>query len=209
MKKRFGTCFIAIGTALLIAALSIVLYNLSQDKSSGERAHKILAELKSEIPEDKHIQSTESQDLFSEYDTVQNKTEPTAEADDHSCIGIISVPSLGIELPVLSSWSYADLKISPCRYKGTADGGDLIIAAHNYRSHFGGLSGLVTGDRINFTDVNGKVYEYETIQTETIVGEDIELMEFGASDEWDITLFTCTLSGRSRVTVRAVLIDKN
>ena len=66
MKKRFGTCFIAIGTALLIAALSIVLYNFSQDKSGGERAQKILAELKSEIPADEPVQSTESQDLCAE-----------------------------------------------------------------------------------------------------------------------------------------------
>ncbi len=207
MKKTCGMCCIAIGTALLIAALSIVLYNFYQDKSGGTAAHEILAELKKEIPETESSGESEKGDLFLEYETAQKHDEPIAEADGQACIGIISIPSLELELPVLSQWNYPNLKLSPCRYKGTAAGGDLIIAAHNYRSHFGRISELGSGDKILFTDVNGKVYEYETIQTETIVGKDIESMEFGSDTEWDITLFTCTLSGQSRVTVRALLIN--
>ena len=50
----------------------------------------------------------------------------------------------------------------------------------------------------------GIVYEYETVQTETVDGRDVEAMELGSENNWDLTLFTCTLSGQSRVTVRAV-----
>ncbi|WP_295092371.1 sortase [uncultured Ruminococcus sp.] len=206
MKKTWGICCIAIGTALLISALSIVLYNMSQDKSGGAAAKEILVELEKEIPETESSGNSEKSDLFSEYEATQ-QDEPTVEIGGQTYIGMISIPSLQLELPVLSQWSYPNLKLSPCRYKGTAAGGDLIVAAHNYRSHFGRISELNSGDEIIFTDADGKVYAYETIQTETIVGKDIASMEFGADEEWDISLFTCTLGGQSRVTVRAVLIS--
>ena len=63
---------------------------------------------------------------------------------------------------------------------------------------------LKTKDTIIFTDGKGIVYEYETVQTETVDGRDVEAMELGSENNWDLTLFTCTLSGQSRVTVRAV-----
>ena len=127
------------------------------------------------------------------------------EIENNDYIGYISLPALGIELPVMSSWSYDNLKISPCRYKGSAAGGDLIIAAHNYSSHFGRLDEFQGGEEIIFISADGTVLNYEVIQTENISGKDVEAMEFGSADEWDLTLFTCTLSGQSRVTVRAVI----
>ena len=116
----------------------------------------------------------------------------------------VNFPDLGIELPVQSEWSYPALKISPCRYKGSILTGDLILAAHNYQSHFGRIQELNTGAEILLTDGNGEVHHYEVVQTEIIPGQDVEAMEFGSAENWDLTLFTCTLSGQSRVTVRAV-----
>ena len=89
--------------------------------------------------------------------------------------------------------------------EGSAAGGDLIIAAHNYSSHFGRLDEFQGGEEIIFISADGTVLNYEVIQTENISGKDVEAMEFGSADEWDLTLFTCTLSGQSRVTVRAVI----
>ena len=57
---------------------------------------------------------------------------------------------------------------------------------------------------ILLTDRTGKIHHYEVVQTEIIPGQDVEAMEFGSAENWDLTLFTCTLSGQSRVTVRAV-----
>lgn len=212
MKKSKIIC-LTIGTVLLIAALSIVLYNFHQDKEAGEYAQSVLAEIKSEIPQDVPEPATEAEpipvqqeeDLFAEYETAKPVPEAVTVIDGNSYIGFVSIPSLDIELPVMSSWDYDKLKLSPCRYKGTAADGDLIIAAHNYRSHFGRISELDSGSEIIFTAADGKVSHYSVIQTETLSGTDIEHMEFGSDDNWDLTLFTCTLSGQSRVTVRAVL----
>ncbi|HIX11183.1 MAG TPA: sortase, partial [Candidatus Agathobaculum pullistercoris] len=58
---------------------------------------------------------------------------------------------------------------------------------------------LNTGDTVTFTDVDGNQFTYAVSLIEDLPGTAIEEMQAG---EWDLTLFTCTLGGRSRVTVR-------
>ena len=124
---------------------------------------------------------------------------PTVSFDGNDYIGRVDIPSLGLSLPVISEWSYPRLKIAPCRYTGSAYLDNLIIAAHNYSSHFGNLNRLNTGDTVTFTDVDGNQFTYAVSLIEDLPGTAIEEMQAG---EWDLTLFTCTLGGRSRVTVR-------
>ena len=50
-----------------------------------------------------------------------------------------------------------------------------------------------------FTDVEGNEFQYTVAKTEVLDGTDIEGMKAG---DWDLTLFTCTIGGRQRVTVR-------
>ncbi|MCM1133327.1 MAG: sortase [Ruminococcus flavefaciens] len=211
MKKTHGLCCILLGAILLIAALSLVLYNKNENEKGGEVADSIVAELKIELPETTTVttSTTMENDLFAYYAQFETTTVPvieehTMELDGNIYIGIISVPALGLELPVMSEWSYPNLKLSPCRYKGTVADGNIIIAAHNYNTHFGRLNQLSGGEEIIFTDADGYPHFYEVAEVTEINGRDIEAMDFGSEDSWDLTLFTCTLSGQSRVTVRAV-----
>lgn len=217
MKKRRLWCWIvAMGAMLLLAALFLVFYNLYEDKKSGRVSEAILTELKQEIMENS-VSTTETEnsrpinDLYVEYENetkTEPNTDPSLEIDDSVYVGIISIPELGLELPVIRNWSYPNLRIAPCVYSGAAASNDLIIAAHNYKSHFGNLSYLYSGSPIRFTDVCGKVYDYEVVQIDTIGGYDVPSMHDGSGKSWNLTLFTCTLGGRSRVSVRAVRIDK-
>lgn len=201
------------GTMMLLASLFLVFSNFRQDMESSQTASEILTELKEVIPQTTAFQSppettipTVYNDIFQEYEVTTVPEEKTIEIDNNYYIGTILIPSLDIELPIISEWSYPNLKLSPCRYDGTIFEGNLIIASHNYRSHFGRIQELNSGDSIIITDTDGITHNYEVIQSEIIDGYNIESMEFGSDDSWDLTLFTCTLSGQSRVTVRAIEI---
>ena len=124
---------------------------------------------------------------------------PVITSDGRDYIGVLEIPSVGIELPVISEWSMDGLKKAPCRYSGSAYLGDLVICAHNYRSHFGLLSRVAIGDELRFTDADGNVFAYEVAEVEVLRPDAIENM---IRSEWDLTLFTCTLGGRTRLTVR-------
>ena len=143
-------------------------------------------------------------DLLAQPDFVLNpgKEMPTVSVDGSDCIGVLEVPALELSLPVMSGWSYPKLRIAPCRFEGSAYSGDLIVAGHNYARHFGGLKRLSAGDEVRFTDAAGNVFVYAVLRVDTLSGGDADGMRAG---EWDLTLFTCTYGGRSRVAVRCGL----
>ena len=82
---------------------------------------------------------------------------------------------------------------------------NLILCGHNYRSHFGSLKNLQEGDIVIFTDMDGNEFVYEITLLETLSSSDVEGMENG---DWDLTLFTCTIGGSYRITVRCELIPE-
>lgn len=107
----------------------------------------------------------------------------------------------GLRFVVLpyGEWSNARFKTAPCRYTGSVDTNNIIIAAHNYKSHFGNLKQLQIGDEIVFVDTYGTYHRYSVKEITTLDGTAVTDMKAG---EWDFTLFTCTKGGEQRVTVR-------
>ena len=126
--------------------------------------------------------------------------------DGYGYIGYLSIPSLNLELPVMSEWDYARLRISPCRYFGSTKTGNLVIAAHNYTRHFGLLSELSPGNTVYFTDMDGIVTRYTVAEVDVLAPTDVEKMTDG---KYELTLFTCTYGGRSRVTVRCDQVEQD
>ena len=143
--------------------------------------------------------------LYPDYLLDPDRDMPVVNVDGNDYVGYIAVPELDLELPVLSEWSYPNLKISPCRYRGTVYKGDLVLCAHNYTSHFGNLKTLQPGAVITFTDMDGYVFTYRVVELEVLRPSDVGDMITG---DWDLTLFTCTVGGRTRMTVRCELVTE-
>ena len=148
----------------------------------------------------------EAPETLSEFPPDSDRELPVLEVDGYRYIGIVSIPVIDVTMPVQEDWSPALLKTSPCRYMGSPYQGDLIICAHNYATHFGRLKNLLPGDEVIFTDVEGNEFRYTVVELETLAGTAVEEMERGV---WDLTLFTCTLGGQMRVTVRCELLEND
>lgn len=206
MKRTKGTILIQLGLLLIAAALFLTAYNLWEEQRAGRAARETVALLLPEgadEPEaapgaaDKPGQTTEPE--RPDYLLAPEMEMPVETVDGEAYIGVLRVPALGLELPVHSQWSYPRLKTAPCRYSGSAYLDDLVICAHNYATHFGGLKGLQPGDAVTFTDVDENVFYYQVAAVEAMAPTAIEEMTAG---DWPLTLFTCTPGGRSRVAVR-------
>ena len=130
---------------------------------------------------------------------------PEQEIEGRGYIGVLRIPALSLELPVIGEWSYPGLKSAPCRYTGSAYLDNMVVVAHNYFGHFGNLRNLSQGDEVAFTDVDGNVFRYEVVELETLSPFAVEEMTRG---DWDLTLFTCTVGGQYRVTVRCGRTDR-
>lgn len=188
MKHKIGTVCMIMGAVLILAALSLFLWNRWEDGRAGKSAEEILTQVEEEIEDGDTDPADSSGDDMTE-----------RMIGGYSYIGVLSIPSLGLELPVMSDWSYPQLRIAPCRYSGSVATGDLVIAAHNYSRHFGPIKNLAAGDTIYFTDMNGAVTSYEVVEVDILNPTAIEEM---TDSGFALTLFTCTYGGQSRVTVR-------
>ncbi len=130
------------------------------------------------------------------YERVPGIEMPGEKVNGHEYIGTLSIPSLGLKVPVQRNWSYENLSVSPCRYSGSAYAGNLAIIAHTY--HFGKLSSLALDATVTFTDMENNVFRYVVREKNTISPNDANEI---AHSGYDLTLVTCTLSGTKRVAV--------
>ena len=199
MAKTKYKVMLGAGLLLIAAALALAAYNVIDAQRAARSAAQALEALSQTTAVSAAEPEEASADNAPAYLADPEMPMPTVSFDGNDYIGRVDIPSLGLSLPVISEWSYPRLKIAPCRYTGSAYLDNLIIAAHNYSSHFGNLNRLNNGDTVTFTDVDGNQFTYAVSRIEDLPGTAIEEMQAG---EWDLTLFTCTLGGRSRVTVR-------
>ena len=185
MPKKSGVILISLGAVLILAALLLFLYNRSEDRRAGQEAESLLEDARSAMAANADPEPQE---------------EP-AEEITYDYAGVIAIPDLSLELPVIDQWSYARLKVAPCRQSGAAADGDLVIAAHNYKSHFGYLDRLEPGASVIFTDMEGTVYRYAVEEIRQLEPEDAEDVSSVFSSEYPLVLYTCTPGGKARVAV--------
>ena len=190
--KRKGKGLILTGLLLMAAALLLTGYNLYEQMRAQRSAAQAAALLTEQLP-----QAGEA--AVPDYLLTPEMEMPVETIDGVDYVGVLRIPALALELPVISQWSYPLLKIAPCRYSGSAYQNNLVLCAHNYASHFGNLKNLHIGDAVTFTDMDGSLFTYQVAELETLPPQATEEMENG---DWDLTLFTCTVGGQSRVTVR-------
>ncbi len=196
-QKRKVNPFITAGAVLLLAALALYVYNAIDSRRAGQAADALLDGVQAQIEARTESAAGEAPEAEAAEATPVPEM-PVIELDGNEYIGYISVPSQGIELPVMSDWSYDRLKIAPCRQFGSYYTDDLVIAAHNFDTHFGRLKYLSPGDSVVFTDAAGGVHSYAVTRLETVQPDDVSAVQ---NSGHDLVLYTCTLGGKPRVTV--------
>ena len=194
MKNR-GTCGIIcmmVGLLFLGGAIGLLGYNTWQEKKGEESMTRIMKEMDPIITPLKH-----------EVDILP-KTMQTVSVEGNEYIGVLEIPCIGTMFPILENLSDEQLKIAPCRYKGSYLNDTMILAGHNYREGFGIIKQLEIGDVVTFTDTIGNTIKYRVSNVEIIEGTNVEAMEEG--EDWDLTLFSCTYGGQERYTVRCTRV---
>lgn len=199
MRNKIGNICMVLGAVLLAGALGLFLWNSQEARAAEESSVELMTRLVEELEE------IEDPTVPLEYVGVPVEyLDPSAfemtevEINGHMYIGYLSIPSLELELPIMSGWDYSKLQIAPCRYYGSVMGEDLVLMAHNYPKHFGKISQLKEGDSVVFVDMDGITTRYEVVAQDVLDPYAVEEMVAG---DFDLTLFTCTYGGASRVTV--------
>lgn len=215
MKSKFGVFLIVLGAALIIGALSLFAYNQNEDNAAGEAVAEVMPQLLEKIQENQQEQARQEAEnpgstktpvlnVPVELLTPEDKAMTEVEINGDSYVGYVLIPSVSLEMPVMSEWSYPNLKKSPCRYFGTVKGENLVIIGHNFIKHFRPLHSVEVGAEVYFVDMDGVTTEYSVVATDILSPYAVEDM---VSGEYDLTLYTCTYGGANRLFVRCDMVE--
>ena len=209
-RKIFGRLLMLLGLCLMVGGSLLYCRNELEDQQAGEASAQMLPEVRFAISE-KIAQAEEKETVPAEpvnpYDeaAVEKANEMTVFVKNGwSYIGYLQIPSLELELPVLSEISDYNLGMAPCRHLGSTKSDDLVLAAHNYDFHFGRIKELGPGDELSFIDMDGVLSNYSVVVVDVIQPTDIEKVTDPALD---LTLYTCTYGGEQRVMVGCKRVD--
>lgn len=203
MKLKKGTIPMLLGLLLIAAALGLSVYNMmesSHAKAASMQAVNQLDSLRPKAPPTSAVLVPDGGSVeVPDYLLFPEKEMPVKTVEGYDYIGTLELPTLQLELPIISQWTGEAFQVAPCRYAGSAYLDNLILAAHNYPVHFGRIKELQSGDPAVFTDMDGNVFSYRMAYQEIVGPDDVAAMEGSGCA---LTLFTCTIGGQYRVTVR-------
>ena len=167
-----------------------------------------------EVNLDELIQANEN--ASSRLDTKQYATNTGA---SYTTVAVIEIPKIDITYPVIYSNDTNEkttedlLKISVVKYWGPEanEPGNFCIVGHNYHNKrfFSKASTLENGDSIYITDTKNKTLEYKVYDNYIVEPEDLRCTSQLTNGATDITLITCTMTGKQRTIIKARTVNAN
>ena len=176
MRSKIGRLFIILGITLLITGIIYGINILLDEYVAKERSEQVLEVIEENIETNATVINIDGLDY----------------------IGYIEIPKLDLDLPILDKWDMEDIHIAPCRYSGSLDENNLVLASHDYRKHFYFIKDLSVGDEVTFIKVDGEKIEYQVSDVMIVSPFEVEKIE---NEEPDLIIFTCYMDGRYRTIV--------
>lgn len=157
-------------------------------------------------------------ELTNNGEKLDTKIYKTKNGDEYSTEALIKIPSIDVEYPVIYSQNTSAktiedlLKISVVKYWGPDANkpGNFCIVGHNYhnKKFFSKAAQLEKGDRIYITDKNNKTLEYSVYDNYVVDPDNLKCTSQLTNGKTEITLITCTMSGKQRTIIKARAITK-
>ncbi len=170
-----------------------IQYNYGKDELLAEK-----------IVDNFNISSLYSQN--SNYEAI-NTSYSDSTKSEFSVIGIIEIPEIGINYPIISTISEEYLKISPCRFYGPLPNeiGNLCIAGHNYNNYkgFSRLKKLKLNDTINIYSLSGEKTIYHVYKKYEVNSDDFSCTNQNTNGKRELTLITCNNIKSKRTVIKA------
>lgn len=180
---------------LIIVAIVVAVFVVKKFYNEGKTensAKEVLAEIKTTI------------ETSNEEEAVQTID---AELKGYKIVGIIKIPKIDLEYPILEKTTVESLNVSITKFWGNEinEIGNVTLAGHNNFSGvmFGRIKKLVIGDIIELTDTQNVTLQYEVFETKIIDPNDISCILPIEEGRREITLITCENGKANRFIVKA------
>lgn len=149
------------------------------------------------IPEEKNVTTTQVVQIEQKIEVPDEQKLTASDGTIYYTIGVINIPSINVNYPILSTYTDELLKIAPCRFHGPNPNevGNLCIAGHNYKNSkfFSKVPNLQLGDKIEITDLSGRMLTYTVYDKFIVNPDELECTSQLTNGNKEITLITCTM----------------
>jgi len=125
----------------------------------------------------------------------------------HKVVGIIKIPKIELEYPILETTTKETLNLSITKFWGNQinEIGNVSLAGHNNLNGtmFGKTKKLEVGDIIELTDIQNVTLKYKVFKIYVIDPNDISCILPEQEGTREVTLITCTNGNKNRLIVKA------
>lgn len=199
-NKIYNIILWALVIALLVVGLLIAIKFGKNQVKENELAC-IVKDVKTQIEE----VNTKIED--NENDEKVETKKVDVKYKGYNVVGIIEIPKLNIEYPILDHTDTDTLNTSITKFWGNNvnDIGNFTMAGHNYLdgTMFGGTKNLELGDIIKMTDLTGRTLEYQVFDKYVIDPNDVECVKSVKENTREITTITCKNVRSNRLIIKA------
>lgn len=159
------------------------------------------------IPEEKNVTTTQVVQIEQKIEVPDEQKLTASDGTIYYTIGVINIPSINVNYPILSTYTDELLKIAPCRFHGPNPNevGNVCIAGHNYKNSkfFSKVPNLQLGDKIEITDLSGRMLTYTVYDKFIVNPDELECTSQLTNGNKEITLITCTNDNKQRHIIKA------
>lgn len=145
---------------------------------------------------------------FHELQETQNQEQPIElQMQGHKVIGIIKIPAIDLEYPIIDKTTKETMRISISKFSGGEinEIGNVALAGHNNYSGtmFGKNKNLKIKDKIYLTDLTRRTIEYEIYNIFVTDPNDTSILETEDKTKRELTLITCKNGRSERLIIKA------
>ena len=145
---------------------------------------------------------------FHELQEAQNQEQPIElQMQGHKVIGIIKIPAIDLEYPIIDKTTKETMRISISKFSGGEinEIGNVALAGHNNYSGtmFGKNKNLIIKDKIYLTDLTRRTIEYEIYNIFVTDPNDTSILETEDKTKRELTLITCKNGRSERLIIKA------
>ena len=198
MKKRILDVILRIIGIVIIVTIILIATKYIGNFENEKEMTNIVEQIKStdvELPNNNEI------------DIETNNTEAEVEIDGYKVLGIIRIPKIDLEYPILNETNKTSMKKSITKFWGPNLNkvGNLTLAGHNNKdgTMFGKVKKLNIGDIIEIEDLYKNTVKYEIFDMYVIDPNDVSCVESVDANTKEVTLITCTNGNKNRLITKA------
>ena len=228
-----GKIKIVLIVILFVVGIGIMLYPTYIKKKTADTQEKMMSDLKKKIEDNKNNKDSSVSDSsntendkkntydpdlvkeevkkleIEENESVVDKNNSDELLKNQQVIGIINIPAIDIEFPIVEGSNRANIAVAIGHMKGTSvlgGEGNCVLAGHHggiYGVFFKNLEKLKKNDNVVLTDEYGTSYTYKVSKSFKVKPTDVYVTD--NLEGYNLTLITCQDNGKNRLVVRCIL----